>query len=387
MTSHGEAERGSVLIVDDEVANVRLLERLLEDDGFTDVHATTDPRRALALFRESRPDLVLLDLAMPFLDGFAVLDQIRREIDPAEFLPVLVLTADISREAKQRALRSGAKDFLTKPFDTTEAVLRIRNLLETRRLHRDLREHGERLTRLVRMRTHDLEESRIEILERLGVAAEYRDDATGEHTERIGRTCELIALSLGLPEEYAGLIRRAAPLHDLGKIGISDHVLLKPARLDPGEWDVMKTHTTIGARILSGSRSPLLQLAETIALTHHERWHATGYPAGLGGEDIPVAGRITALADVFDALTHERPYKKAWGMDEALVEIQLQSGFQFDPRVVQAFLDVVRVGDMNAEAGGTGPGLVAGVGLRPPSGSPLLDRVPPKSVPGGQGPP
>ncbi len=365
MTSHGEVP-GRILIVDDEAANVRLLERLLDDDGFTEVRSTTDSRRALAMFREARPDLVLLDLAMPFLDGFAVLEQIRGEIPAGEFLPVLVLTADISREAKQRVLRSGAKDFLTKPFDTTEVVLRIRNLLETRRLHRDLSEHSDRLSRLVRMRTHDLEESRGEILERLGVAAEYRDDATGEHTERIGRTCELIAVSLGLPEEYAGLIRRAAPLHDLGKIGIPDHVLLKPAKLDPGEWEIMKTHTTIGARILSGSRSPLLQLAETIALTHHERWHGTGYPAGLRGEDIPIAGRITAMADVFDALTHERPYKKAWPMEEALAEIQLQSGFQFDPRVVQAFLDVVRVGDMDAEGGGSRSSLgETGLPVRP----------------------
>jgi cyclic di-GMP phosphodiesterase len=189
----------------------------------------------------------------------------------------------------------------------------------------------------VAQRTRDLEQARLEILNRLALAAEYRDDDTQEHAWRIGRTCALLALAVGLPEGEAELIRRAAPLHDIGKIGIPDAILLKPGRLSGAEFGVIKTHTTIGAEILSGSRSPLLVLAERIARTHHERWDGRGYPRGLAGEQIPLAGRIVAVADVFDALTHQRPYKEAWPVQQAVSEVLAQAGAQFDPRLVDAF--------------------------------------------------
>lgn len=329
-----------ILIVDDQPSNVMLLEGILQEEDFTSFHSITDSREALAAYIEYRPDLILLDLQMPYLDGFAVMKQLQACIAPGDFLPILVLTADITPEAKRRALSEGALDFLTKPFDAMEVVLRIKNLLQTRSLHRQLQEQNEVLDHKVRERTADLEATQVEILERLALAAEYRDDDTGEHTKRVGEMTARIADALGWPLAEVELIRRAAPLHDVGKIAIPDSILLKPGKLTPEEFERMKTHTTLGAKMLSGGEFPLLQLAEQIALTHHERWDGTGY-IGLREDAIPMAGRIVAVADVFDALTSERPYKQAWPMSEALEEIKCQSGRQFDPRIVEAFLNVV----------------------------------------------
>lgn len=186
--------------------------------------------------------------------------------------------------------------------------------------------------------TRDLREAQIETIERLATAAEFRDDDTGQHVHRVSQNCARIAAALQWPEAQTELIRKASPLHDVGKIGIPDHILLKPGKLTPEEWEIMKSHILIGSSILSGSRFPLLQMAEEIALTHHEKWDGTGYSPGLGGEAIPLSGRIVAVADVFDALTHERPYKKAWPVSEAVDEIRSQSGRHFDPDVVEAFL-------------------------------------------------
>ena len=214
---------------------------------------------------------------MPYLNGFDVMKQLRPHIPPEAFLPILVLTADITPETKRQALAEGAMDFLTKPFDATEVILRIRNLLQTRSLHLQLQNQNQLLDQKVRERTAELEETQNEILERLALAAEYRDDDTGEHTKRVGQMSAQIAQALCLPQAEVELIRRAAPLHDVGKIAIPDSILLKPGKLTPEEFDHMKTHTTLGAKMLSGGRFPLLQLAEEIALTHHERWDGTGY--------------------------------------------------------------------------------------------------------------
>jgi putative two-component system response regulator len=332
----------TLLLVDDQEPNIGILERILERAGYRHLVSTTDPRLALDLFLERRPDLILLDLHMPHLDGFGVLDQIRPHIPAGSYLPVLVLTADISSEARQRALSSGARDFLGKPFNSVEVVLRIRNLLEARFMHLELQRQNDRLEQKVRERTRELESAQVEILERLALAAEYRDDATHEHTRRVGEISARLARRLGLPDAAVELLRRAAPLHDLGKIAIPDHVLLKMEPLSDDEYSLVRAHAGIGAHILSGSRFPLLQLAESIARTHHERWDGTGYTPGVGGETIPLVGRIVAIADVFDALVHARPYKPAWTVEDALAEIERQRGRQFDPRVVDAFLDLVR---------------------------------------------
>ena len=330
-------QNANILIVDDHEANVALLEACLRDVGnYQNVRTTTDPREVFLLYAESPPDLILLDWLMPELGGLEVLKQLHQISPPGTYLPVLVLTADITPETKRAALEAGAKDFVTKPFDQLEVLLRIRNLLETRFLYTNL-EH------LVLERTKEVEDAQAEILERLAVGGEYRDDMTGQHTKRVGNMAAQLATRVGLSQLEADLIGRAAPLHDVGKIGIPDAILLKPGRHTPEEFDQMKAHTSIGAKILSNGRSSLVHLAEVIALSHHERWDGTGYPNGLCGEDIPLEARIVAVADVFDALTHERPYKAAWSVEEALEEIRLQSMRQFDPRVVSALFELLEV--------------------------------------------
>jgi putative two-component system response regulator len=332
--------QASILIVDDQRPNVRLLERILEQAGYLAVRGTTDPRQVAELFDEIQPDLVLLDLHMPYMDGFAVMEALSPRIPAGAYFPILVVTADITPEAKRRALSAGARDFLNKPFDTTEVLLRIKNLLETRFLHLQLQNQNQELEAKVRSRTRELEQTQIEILQRLAQAAEFRDDDTGQHTQRVGQLAARLARGLSLPEQQVELIRLAAPLHDLGKIGIPDHILLKPGRFTPAEYEHMKAHATIGARILSGGRYPLLRMAEEIAYAHHERWDGSGYPQGLARDAIPLTGRIVAVADTFDALTHERPYKHAWSVAEALNEIARQSDDKFDPQVVAALLRV-----------------------------------------------
>lgn len=339
-----EIESARILIVDDEPANVRLIERILRGDGFHHLVSTTDATEVLTLFAREKPDLILLDLWMPEKDGFQVLEDLMPWIPQDTYLPILVLTGDTSADVKSRALAGGAKDFLTKPFSPGEVLLRIRNLLETRMLHLRLEVHNHLLEEMVRERTRDLHQARFEILERLARAAEYRDDQTGEHTRRVGRMAGDLAERIGAPAEHVELIRRAAPLHDVGKIGIPDGVLLKPGRLSSRELELMRQHCLIGANLLSGSGVPLLDVAATIALTHHERWDGTGYPEGLKGEDIPLAGRVVAVVDVFDALVHERPYKAAFTVEEAVAELENGAGTHFDPSVVQAFLELIREG-------------------------------------------
>jgi putative two-component system response regulator len=260
--------------------------------------------------------------------------------DPG-YLPVLVLTSDHSAEARRRALSSGARDFLTKPLSPSEVRLRVRNLLETRFLHLELQERNRDLEERVRERTAELERARYEILRRLARAAEFRDDDTGDHTRRVGETSSAIAKAYGLDFEEVSLIRRIAPLHDVGKIAIPDSVLLHPGPLDNGQREIMRTHTVIGGDMLGGSGFELLDRAAQIAMTHHEHWDGSGYPLGLAGSAISLHGRIVKLADTFDALTHLRPYKNAWSVESAWSWIEESSGTVFDPEIVEAFARVL----------------------------------------------
>jgi putative two-component system response regulator len=330
----GRFSSARILVVDDEPTNVRTLSRILQAAGYTNVAATTDPTAVLALFAEQEPDLVLLDLHMPVLDGVAVLERLAGVAAPQSYLPVLVLTGDSSQQARRRALSKGAKDFVTKPFEVDEVLLRIRNLLETKYLHREIATENVLLEQRVKERTAELEGAHLDTLERLAVAAEFRDDDTGKHTERVAAISAILGREVGLEEEEIELLRRAAPLHDLGKIGIPDAILRKPGPLTPDEWEIMKTHTTAGARILGGGKSRIIRLAEEIALSHHERWDGSGYPQARSREGIPPAARVVAVADVFDALTSDRVYRKAWASDDVLAYIQSHSATHFDPTLV-----------------------------------------------------
>jgi putative two-component system response regulator len=335
-----------ITIIDDEPANVLLLERLLEQVGYTNIATFTDSLAGWEFVSTGKTDLLLLDLQMPNLSGFEILSKLQVEDDDSTFFPIMVLTADATLATKRQTLALGAQDFLTKPFEAFEVALRVKNLLRVRMAYRALANENQRLEAAVAERTKDLQDTQLEIVERLGYATEYRDDDTKAHTSRVGEMAASIASKLGFDLEFATNMRLAAQLHDVGKIGISDTILLKPGKLTDDEFETMKKHTEIGASILSGSKSAILKLAEEIALSHHERWDGRGYPHGIAGDDIPVSGRIVSVVDVFDALTHERSYKEAWPVAKAIQVICESAGTQFDPKVVDAFLTYLEEQDM-----------------------------------------
>ncbi len=333
--------QATILIVDDEEANLLLLERILGSGGYTRVIAASDPRDAIRHFEESDVDLVITDLHMPHLSGLELIDALIERTAAGSYLPIAMITADVSPEAEQEALSRGAKDFITKPFKASQIHIRVHNLLHTRQLHLELQRYTENLEALVQERTIELEAARLDILERLAQAAEFRDHTTGRHTHRVGVLAGLLAAKVGFSDSEVELIKQAAPLHDVGKIGIPDHILLKPGKLTSDEFATMTQHVGVGVKLLSRGQSDLIHLAELIALTHHERWDGSGYPRGLKGDAIPLAGQVVAVADVFDTLVNERPYKPAWPYDNAVAEMQRQGGHWFSPRLVEALLEVL----------------------------------------------
>ena len=328
-----------ILIVDDQPANVTLIEKMLDIDGYNNVISTTDPTQVEAIYLEQNSDLVLLDLNMPVMDGYQVLAKIR-EVDP-DYPPIIVLTAQSDRESRIKALDLGARDFLAKPFDRVELMTRIRNMLEVRIMTTAMKNQNKILDGMVKERTKELNDTRLEVIRRLGRAAEYRDDMTGFHIIRMSRYSQLLALAAGMDEDEAERLLNASPMHDIGKIGIPDNVLLKPGKLDADEWKIMKTHVNIGVEILSGSDSELMYMAAEVAQNHHEKWDGSGYPCALAGEDIPLTGRVVAVADVFDALTTERPYKDAWPVEKAVEFLKDQRGKHFEPRLVELFVEIL----------------------------------------------
>jgi len=329
-----------VLVVDDQPPNTLLLRRLLEAEGYRRVVTVNDPTEVLPLQRESPFDVILLDIRMPRLDGFGVMRLLQEDAGD-DYVPIIVLTAQTDEDTRLRALAEGAKDFVTKPFNRAEVLNRIRNMVEVRLLHRRVREQNELLEHRVQQRTVELQETRLEIVRRLGKAAEFRDNETGFHIIRMSQFSELIARAMGMNDGLAELILHASPMHDIGKLGIPDGILLKPGRLDAQEWEVMKTHTDIGAEILDGHHSRLLQMAARIARAHHEKWDGSGYPRGLREKEIPLEARIVAVADVFDALTSRRPYKTAWTVEASVEEIRSLTGQHFDPAVIKAFFSAL----------------------------------------------
>ena len=309
----------------------------LQRAGYAGVRAV-DSSAALPACRELGQDLIVLHLDGGDIDALAVLEQLLPFTRAGTHVPVLGLGSCTGVEARERAFALGVRNLLPAEPEPAELELHVRSLLETRHLQLELRGDNRLLEQLATERSRELEDANVEALERLALAAEYRDDDTLEHIQRVGRTAALVARGLGLAHETVGLVRRSSPLYDIGKIGLSDGILLKTGKLTREEFEIMKTHVLIGHKMLSGSRSPLLQMAAELALTHHERWDGSGYMAGLEADRIPLSGRIVAVADVFDALTHERPYEPAWSVDDAVAEIDRWSGAHFDPKVVEVFV-------------------------------------------------
>ncbi|MEQ9400456.1 MAG: diguanylate cyclase [Longimicrobiales bacterium] len=341
----GAALRGRILVVDDEADVAQALQRVFRRVGYATPLVETDPARALDRVREEGVDIVLLDLHMPGMSGLEVLRDLNRATGPEDLLPVLVLTGDDDPDLRRRALAAGALDFLSKPLDVAEAEARVSNLLSIRWLHQRVAEQRDALEERVQERTSELADARTEILHRLARAAEYRDDVTGRHAERVGLMASLIAAELDAGARTVELIRRTAPLHDVGKIAVPDAILRKPGRLTRSEFEIMKTHTVVGEQILGGSRQPLLCMAARIAAGHHEKWDGSGYPRGLAGAGIPFEARIVTVADVFDSLSHARPYKQACAASEAVDIIRTDRGTHFDPDAVDAFMAICeRVG-------------------------------------------
>jgi putative two-component system response regulator len=347
-----------IMIVDDEPINVIVAQKYLELAGYQNFVTTNDSREAVGLVYMQQPDLVLLDIMMPSVSGLDVLAALRADAQWAR-LPIVILTASNDQETKRQALQLGANDFLSKPVDPTELVPRVHNVLTVKQHHDHLREYSHKLEAEVLRRTAELARSRQEVIHCLARAAEFRDDATGKHVFRVGRYTRIIAAEMGWTGERLNMLEQAAQLHDIGKIGVPDNILLKPSKLTPEEFEIMQKHsdygrqimsslpehecnaladhTELGARILQADHSPVLSLAATIALSHHEKWNGAGYPLGLAGEDIPIEGRITAVADVFDALSSKRPYKPAFPVEQCLQILEEGRGQHFDPQVIDAF--------------------------------------------------
>lgn len=333
-------ENSSVIIIDDEPMNVSVLSELFEMRGYKNVIGITDPVKAVELYQEQDFDIVLLDINMPVLNGFDVIEKFQK-VDKQDPPPILILTALHDEETRMKALNGGANDFVTKPFKSAEVFSRVNNLLELHCAKKSLRKLNADLEQRVEARTQDFIKSQQEALRSLGAAAEFRDMDTADHTIRVGWYSRILGEKIGVNGNALDILFQAAPMHDIGKVGIPDSILLKQGKLTPDEWSTMQTHSEIGARILEHHTSPLMMAAKEIAHFHHEKWDGSGYPQKLKGIEIPINARIVIIADIFDALTIERPYKKPWALDKAVDYIISEEGRFFEPELIKVFKDVL----------------------------------------------
>jgi len=336
--------RQTILVVDDTPENIDLLCGVLESDYRTRIAANGEKALRIA-FSGVKPDLILLDIMMPGMNGYEVCQALKANPD-TRGIPVIFVTAMGESRDEQKGLEMGAVDYITKPINPPIVRARVRT-------HLALYDQTRELERMVKRRTEDLEITRRQIIHRLGCASEFKDNETGKHIIRMSHYARLIGQAAGMGEESVEILSSAAAMHDVGKIGIPDYILLKPGKLDEKEWEIVKKHPEIGAEIIGQHTDDLLQAASAVALTHHEKWDGSGYPRGIKGVEIPLMGRIVAIADVFDALTSDRPYKKAWGVDEAVRLIDERAGSHFDPDLVVAFKsmlpEIVKIKEQYAE--------------------------------------
>jgi len=337
-------QKATLLIVDDMPENIDVLRGILKDHYKLKI--ATDGQKALKIANsEQKPDVILLDIMMPDMDGYEVCKKLKENYNTAD-IPVIFVTAKGEVEDESLGFDVGAVDYITKPVSAPLVLRRVQT-------HLNLYDNKRLLDSQVKEQTRTINDTRFQIIQRLGRAAEYKDNETGMHVMRMSHYSQQLALAAGMSEQDAELVLNATPMHDIGKIGIADNILLKPGKLDSGEWDIMQQHPQIGADIIGEHDSILLKTAREIALTHHEKYNGKGYPNGLKGKEIPLMGRITAIADVFDALTTERPYKKAWTIEDALNLIKNEAGEHFDPELVEKFLqvtpDILKLKDKYAE--------------------------------------
>ncbi|MCF8093278.1 MAG: response regulator [Desulfotignum sp.] len=326
-----------ILLVDDTKSNVDVL--VTAPKNTYRLGVSLNGEDAVNFARQNHPDLILLDIIMPGTDGFDVCRLLKAEPE-TEDIPIIFITAMDDLTHKTKGFDFGAVDYITKPFDITEVKARVKTHLTLKMAQEALKNQNAILEEMVQERTKELRKAQIEVINRLGKAAEYRDQDTGTHINRMSKYCRLMGKALGLSREEYDRLDLASTMHDVGKIGISDNILLKPGKLDGKEWKSMQTHTSIGEKLLSGGASHLLDVARIIAMTHHEKWDGTGYHQSLKGKQIPLAGRITCICDVFDALISRRPYKEPWPVEKALEEIKKGSGIFFDPDLVELFLSL-----------------------------------------------
>ena len=345
MEKRDKKDKPRILVVDDDDRNLRLMEALLIPLGY-EVFLARDGEEALAQVAAVSPDVILLDVMMPKMNGFEVAKRLK-ESEETRIIPIVMVTALRDVGDRVKALEVGVDDFLTKPVESVELRATVSSQLKVKAYYDHMRNYQQELESEVARRTEQLKQAFEEIksasldtIYRLSRAAEYRDEGTGAHIQRMSHFAAALAQGMGLDQDTVETVLYAAPMHDVGKIGIPDSILLKPGKLDQSEWEIMKRHTTVGAAILAGSKAKFIELAETIALTHHEKWDGSGYPKGLKGLAIPLGGRITAVADVFDALTSKRPYKETFSLEKSFAIIKEGQGNHFDPQVADAFFSI-----------------------------------------------
>jgi putative two-component system response regulator len=340
MVTDETLQNANILIVDDEPIMTMLLTKILQKAGYQNITSVNHPMDALELLETFQPDLLCTDKQMPAMSGVGIIEHVRKTYSVQQ-LPIIMLTADSHEESEAEVLSKGANDFISKPYKSSQIQARVKNALLSRFLALELHQANELLEEKVRERTKALEQAYMETLDRLVLATEGKDEVTGLHAKRVGKLSARIAEKLGFSKSEISLIKLAAPLHDVGKVHIDNNILGKKGKLTQEEYKAIKLHVEAGVKILTKSNNKLLQLAEIIALTHHERWDGSGYPRGLKGDEIPLVGQIVAVADSFDVLRSERPYKSASSLEDAVKDIQSHTGTWYAPKVVEAFLEVM----------------------------------------------